>query len=333
MVDVRLERCLRIGEHGEVELLAGANLGRFAFADIGDQPDGREIADGEHRIDDAGRGVADVLAGADLALHDGAAERRVDRRLGADLALLLKRGDFRIGLAEDGEAIARRFQGGLGCLQVGARLSEIGGGGLEIAKRTGPALIERAVLLLDDLGDGDARLRAVDARERGQEIVLRRHHIGGFEVEQRLAGLHGVARLRHQPRHAPGVRREDRRRAILVDRNLAFGHVFGPKHHRLDRLEAKRVPLLGRRLETRHALGLAGDFSAGGGDNLRAALILRHHHDDNSDDGQHRDHDDRVRVALRSAQQFREPGHRRAQAFLPPRRLCWRLYSRKAHRE
>src|SRR6478672_11137490 len=71
MVDVGLERRLRIGEHGEVELLPDTNLRRLAFANVSDEPHGREVTDREDRIDGAGAGVADVLTGSDLALHDG----------------------------------------------------------------------------------------------------------------------------------------------------------------------------------------------------------------------------------------------------------------------
>ena len=260
MVDVRLERRLGIGEHGEIELLPGANLRRLALADIGDEPHGRQVADGEDRVDDAGAGVADVLAGTDLALHDGAGQRRIDRRLGTDLALLLECRDLGIGLAKNGKAIARRFERGFGGAQIGPRLGKVGRRGLEVAQRARLALVQRAVLLLDDLGDRHARLRPVDRGKRGEEIVLRLHHVGGFDVEQRLPALHHVARLGHQPGHPPGIGRKDRRRLVLVDRDLAFGHVLRAERHRLDRLHAERCPLRRRRHKARDPFGLAGHF-------------------------------------------------------------------------
>ena len=162
-------------------------------------------------------------------------------------------------------------------------------GGLKVAQRAGLALVERAVLLLDDLGDRHARLRAVEAGDRGEEIVLRLHHVGGFDVEQRLPALHHVAGLGHQPGHPPGIGRKDRRRAILVDRDLAFGDVLGPERHRLDRLHAERRPLRRRRRKARDALGLAGDLGVRrSAATLGARPVLRHQHDDDRRHGQRR---------------------------------------------
>ena len=141
--------------------------------------------------------------------------------------------------------VARGFERGFCGAQIGARLREIGLRGLEVAQRPRLAFVQRAVLLFDDLGDRDARARAVDAGERGEEIVLRLHHVGGFDEEQRLAGLDRVAGLGHQPGHPPGIGRIDRRRMILVDRDLAFGHVLGAERLGRHRLDAERRPLLG----------------------------------------------------------------------------------------
>ena len=150
----------------------------------------------------------------------------------------------------------RRFGGA----QIGARLHEIGLRGLVVAQRHRLAFEQRAVLPFDDLGDRHARARPIDAGDAGQEIVLRLHHVGGFDEEQRLAGLDRVARLGHQPRHPPGIGRIDRRRMILVDGDLAFGGVLGPEHLGRHRLDAERRPLRRRRLEARGPLGLAGQF-------------------------------------------------------------------------
>ena len=67
-----------------------------ALANERNEPDGGEIADHKDRI--AGAGV-DILAGADLALHDRARDRRVDRDLRIDGALALKGRDGLVGEA------------------------------------------------------------------------------------------------------------------------------------------------------------------------------------------------------------------------------------------
>ena len=83
IVDLGIEYAIRDSRHGEIDALAELHARRLGFAHEGGQPDGREIADDEHRI---ARSGADILAGPDLALHHRAADRCVDRRIGADLA-------------------------------------------------------------------------------------------------------------------------------------------------------------------------------------------------------------------------------------------------------
>ena len=232
--------------------------------------------------------------------------------------------------------MARRLRAasrrGFGGAQVGPRLGEIGGRGLEVAQRPGLALVQRAVLLLDDLGDRHPRLRPVDRGKSGEEIVLRLNHVGGFDVEQRLPALDHVARLGHQPGHPPGVGRKDRRGLVLVDRDLAFGHVLGAEGHRLDRLHAERCPLGRCRHKAGDAFGLAGHFSVRGAGHLGAAPVLRQQH---KDDGSHRQdghHGHRSRIAQHRPRVLREE-HAQTSDLLPEKRRFCRVYSRYAFGE
>ena len=264
-----------------------ANLRRLALANVGHEPHGRKIADGEDRIDDAGRGIADVLAGTDLALHHRAGQRRIDRRLGADLALLLECRDLGIGLAENGQA---------GCAPLQARIRRCAdrpAPGRGRQSRSGsraarPALLSYSVRfcfsMISVIVTRDfARLMAAS---RGEEIVLRLHHVGGFDEEQRLAALDHVARLGHQPGHPPGVGRKDRRRFVLVDRDLAFGDVLGAERHRLDRLHAERRPLRRRRRKARDRLAWLETSVSAPRATLADAPVLRHQNDDDRRHGQ-----------------------------------------------
>ena len=98
-------------------------------------------------------------------------------------------------------------------------------------------ILQRHRLALEQiLGAGVLQLREIERRlglvqagHGGDEIVLRLHRIGGFDHEQRLPLRDGVAGLRQQPDHPAGIGREHRRRAILIDGDLAFGDVLGPE--------------------------------------------------------------------------------------------------------
>ena len=65
------------------------------------------IADDERGIAGA---AADELAGPDLALHDGAAERRRDGSFGADLPALLEGGDLLFLASQDTQPIMGRLE-------------------------------------------------------------------------------------------------------------------------------------------------------------------------------------------------------------------------------
>jgi hypothetical protein len=79
-----------------------------------------------------------------------------------------------------------------------------------------------------------------------------------------LADGDAVARLGKQLGDAPRIGREDRCRAILVDRNLALGDMLGPEFLPLNGLGRERRPFrLARPVEPLAALGLAGELGIG----------------------------------------------------------------------
>jgi hypothetical protein len=90
-------------------------------------------------------------------------------------------------------------------------------------------------------------MRFVQCRRSRDEVVLRLHHVGGFDGEQRLPNGHGIAGLDEQLGHPAGVGREDRSGAVLIDGDLAFGDMLGAEHALLHRLDRQGRPLrLGR---------------------------------------------------------------------------------------
>ena len=115
---------------------------------------------------------------------------------------------------------------------------------LIILERDGLAfkqVLGAAVLYLRQVERGTG---LVKGRHRRDEIVLRLHRVGGLNDEQGLA-----LGLRCRPAEPAislpaGIRRKYRRRAIFIDRDLAFGDSLGPEG------------ALGRRLD-----GQAGPFS------------------------------------------------------------------------
>jgi hypothetical protein len=69
------------------------------------------------------------------------------------------------------------------------------------------------------------------------------YRVGCFDDEQRLSALDDVARFRQKLDHAARIGREDGRRTIFVDRDLALGDVFAAKCLLGHRLDGKSGPL------------------------------------------------------------------------------------------
>ena len=150
--------------------------------------------------------------GTDLALHDRAAERRIDRCLGADLAGLLECRDLFFRASEDPQAVMGRLEGGLGRTHVVLRGGEIVLRVLPVLERHRLAGIELVLTLLVDLCQLEFRARAAQRAQRRDEIVERLHGVGGFDDEQLLPAPDDLAGLHHELHDAAGIGREDRRR-------------------------------------------------------------------------------------------------------------------------
>ncbi len=103
------------GEHPDFHLLAPLDEGRVRLRHGCDEPDGREIADGEHRRRGAG---LDILSRPDLAVRHNAGDggHYIGGRVG------LFRGfdprDLGVGLAEDAQSVGRRRGGVFGRCEV-----------------------------------------------------------------------------------------------------------------------------------------------------------------------------------------------------------------------
>ena len=96
---------------------------------------------------------------------------------------------------------------------------------------------------------------------RGDEIVLRLNVVGGLDHEQRLALATLIARPGQKFGDPAGIGREHRRRAIFIDRDLAFGDVFGAEAAFGNGLDGQARPFGGaRRVALQSLAGLAGDF-------------------------------------------------------------------------
>src|SRR5207248_5609442 len=125
-------------------------------------------ADDEDGVAGAG---GDELARTDLALHDRAGERRIDRCLGADLAGLLKRRDLFFRASKDPQAVMGRLEGGLGGTRIVLRGGEIVLRVLPVLERDRLAGIEVVLTLLVDLRQLEFRARAAQRAQRRDEIV------------------------------------------------------------------------------------------------------------------------------------------------------------------
>ncbi len=153
----------------------------------------------------------DVLAEADLALDHGAADRRRDHRLGAHLLRVLDRGDVLVALAQDAQAVAHRGERDLGGAEIGLGGFEIGLGLFPILQRAGLGVEQVVLALLVDGRQPELRARRVEAGDRGDEVVLALHELGGVDHEQRRTALDLVPRLGEELGDAAAIGREDRR--------------------------------------------------------------------------------------------------------------------------
>ena len=145
--------------------------------------------------------------------------------------------------------------------QVVLRLGEVCLGLLIILQRDRLALEQILGALVLYLGKIERRLGLVQPGHGRNEIVLRLHGVGGLDHEQRLALRDAVARPGQQFGDPARVRRKHRRRAILVDRDLAFGHVLGPEGSLGNRLNGQAGPFgRARSVALQSLAGLAGDF-------------------------------------------------------------------------
>ena len=127
---------------------------------------------------------------------------------------------------------------------------ERGLGLLHFLERDGLALVQsrrcRLSLICARLSVERALFNAVDAAMKSFCACTMSV---GFDHEQRLADADDVAGLDEQLGDPAGIGREDRRRAIFVDGDLAFGHVLGAEHLLLDGFHRQRRPLGGGRIE------------------------------------------------------------------------------------
>src|SRR5262249_57590177 len=102
VVEPSLERTARQCEHLEAQFLTLAHVGSFALSHEGRQPYAREITNYVHGV---GCPAVDELARADFPLHDRAANRRVDRRVGTDLPCFLEGLDLLFRPAADSNPV------------------------------------------------------------------------------------------------------------------------------------------------------------------------------------------------------------------------------------
>ena len=103
--------------------------------------------------------------------------------------------------------------------------------------------------LFGDPGEVELRACGLNAGNGGDEVVLRLHHIGRLEGEQQLAGFDGVSWLCRDASDTTGIRRKDRRRVVLVDRDLAVSDEFKTERVLFHRLDREALPLTIARIE------------------------------------------------------------------------------------
>ena len=231
--------------------LADMHQWRIRLADIGDQPDGRQIADRVDRTGRAHRHAVDVLAEPDLALGDGAADRRRDDR---DRIEFLRRlgfegGDLLVALAEDAQPVAHRGERDLVAADGVLRGRPDRSGLLPILQRAALREIELVRAFLVGLRLRELRACGLQIGKRGDQVVLRLHELACLDLEQRRPGLDMIAELGDQLDDPSGMLGKDRRSQIVVDRDIAFRHLFRTKADEANRLDLEPRPLLFGRLE------------------------------------------------------------------------------------
>ena len=113
--DLRLEDTAGKGQHVHLNRLADTHQWRVRLSDVGDQPNGRQIADRVDRIRGTAGLAVDILADPDLALGDGAADRRRHRRHRIEFLrrLRFERSDLLVSFAKYAQPAAHRVQGDL----------------------------------------------------------------------------------------------------------------------------------------------------------------------------------------------------------------------------
>ena len=154
----------------------------------------------------------------------------------------------------------RRLQRRLGGALVILRGDEIVLRVLPVLQRHRLAGIEIVLTLLVDLRQVELRARAVQRAQRRDGVVQRLHGVGRLDDEQLLPALDDVARLDQELHDAARIGREDRRRTILVDGDLAFGDVLGTKYLLVRGLESEARPF---RIGRHEARGIALDDARG----------------------------------------------------------------------
>ena len=175
------------------------------------------------------------MSGADLALNHRARERRENRGLRIDAALLPKGGDVVVAEAENVQFVGRGLQRGLRGAQIVLRLDQRRLALLVVLERNGLAFEQILGAGVLDLREIDRGLRLVQAGHGRDVIVLRLHRIGGLDHEQRLAFDDAVAGPDQKLGDAAGIGREHRRGAVLIDRDLPSVTYLGTEGSRGDR--------------------------------------------------------------------------------------------------
>src|SRR3981189_937739 len=107
---------------------------------------------------------------------------------------------------------------------------------LDLLERDCLAFVKQPLALVVSLRQIKSGPGLVESGCGTDEVVLRLHHVCCLDSEQRLSHRYSVAGLDEQLHHLAGIGRENWGRTVLVNRDLAFGHVLGPEDALSDRL-------------------------------------------------------------------------------------------------